>query len=168
MMKEKGFTLIELLVVVMVISALSGIMISLINSGGFRNKAKDTQRVSDLKQIQTALELYFSEYRQYPIAAGWIRVSGSNTLSSALSPIYINKTPVDPDNTGGDATPCGNPTGFRYNYKSSGTYYLLTAIMAVDTSNDASTCDSLNSWSSNSGCGGGFATQDVCYGVENP
>ena len=83
-LNQRGFTLIELLVVVLVISALSGIVISLINSGGFRQKAEDTQRVSDLKQIQTALELYFSDNRLYPITSGWVEVTGVDAVSTTL------------------------------------------------------------------------------------
>ena len=165
MKNERGFTLIELLVVVAVIAALSGVVVSIINSGGFQDKARDAQRIGDLKQTQTALELYFSDFRQYPVS-GWIRITGSDALSSALSPTYINEVPIDPENTGTGSNPCSSPTLFRYNYRSDGTYYLLTAIMAVATSNDESACNTLNNWGSS--CPAGFATQDVCYGVENP
>jgi len=166
---QRGFTLIELLVVVVVISALSGVVISIINSGGFRDKARDAQRIADLKQTQTALELYFSDFRAYPLSTsggGWILLTGSDAVSGALSPIYINEVPIDPQSSGTNAGPCSSPTIFRYNYRSDGTYYILTAIMAVATSNDHNLCEDLNNW--NSSCGGGFATQDVCYGVENP
>lgn len=165
---QKGFTLIELLVVVVVIGALSGIVLSMINSGGFRDKARDSQRIADLKQLQTALELYFSEYRAYPNSGGgnWIRITGTDTLSNTLRPIYINAVPIDPQQTGTDANPCSNVNNRRYNYRSSGTYYNLTAIMAVSTSNDESTCNSLNTWSN--ACGATYPTQDFCYGVESP
>ncbi len=165
---QHGFTLIELLVVVVVISALSGVVISIINSGGFRDKARDAQRIADLKQTQTALELYFSDFRAYPDSGGaWIHIDGtSDAATAALAPIYINEVPADAEDTGGSSDPCGSPEERRYNYRSDGTYYTLTAIMAVATSNDQNMCEDLNNW--NSGCGGGFATQDVCYGVENP
>lgn len=166
--EQSGFTLIELLVVVIVISALSGIVVSMINSGGFRDKAKDAQRIADLKQVQTALELYFSDFRQYPDSGSgaWIRVTGSDNMSSALVPTYINTMPIDPESTGTDSDPCNNPENPRYNYRSDGNYYVLTSVMAVDTSNDDSPCDWLNSWGSS--CSGGYPTQDFCYGVENP
>lgn len=165
---QQGFTLIELLVVVIVISALSGIVISMINSGGFRDKARDSQRIAELKQIQTALELYFSDFREYPDSdgnGGFANVNGSNDLSTALQTSYMNKVPTDPEALGSNTGPCQNPENFRYNYISDGTYYILTATMAVTSSNDDSACDSLNSWNS---CGGSFENQDVCYGVENP
>lgn len=165
-MKEKGFTLIELLVVVLVISALSGVVISMINSGGFRDKAKDAQRIADLKQIQTALELYFADNRAYPVG-GWLRVTGSDAVSNILSPTYINVVPSDPDGGTGD-NPCTVLENRRYNYLSAdGSSYMLTSIMAIASSNDDAQCSDLNGWGSN--CGGAvFATSDYCYGTENP
>lgn len=168
---ESGFTLIELLVVVIVISALSGIVVSMINSGGFRDKAQDSQRIANLKQIQTALELHFSDFRKYPDSGGgWLRVTGSNVpspdiMSDTLSPDYINTVPTEVEPKGTNSGPCASDQNLRYNYRSDGTYYILTAIMAVDTSNDNSECTSLNSWGDN--CGS-MTTADVCYGVENP
>ena len=88
---ESGFTLIELLVVVVVISALSGIVVSMINSGGFRDKARDAERVANLKQIQTALELHFSDFRAYPNSGSgaWLRVTGDdNMYESRHGPRY--------------------------------------------------------------------------------
>jgi len=165
-LNQKGFTLIELLVVVMVISALSGVVISLVNSGGFRDKAEDSQRVADLKQVQTALELYFSDNRTYPVS-GWTEITGSDSVSSTLSPSYINKMPVDPNGTTGHGTACGNIDAPRYNYISSGTgsSYILTATMALDTSAEGNTCAGLNNWDDFGGCSGDLTH---CYGVENP
>lgn len=63
--KKKGFTLIELLVVISIIGLLSTFaLISLDNS---RKKARDSKRKADLKQIQTALEVYYDKYGQYPL-----------------------------------------------------------------------------------------------------
>ena len=164
---ERGFTLIELLVVVMVIGALSGIVISLVNSGGFRQKAEDTQRVADLKQIQTALELYFSDNRAYPAISGWLEITGSDLLSGALSPIYINKMPSDPKGSTGLAVPCGTPESPRYNYVSNatGASYILTATMALENSVTGNACADLNNWGVTGDCSGDLTR---CYGVENP
>lgn len=164
---QKGFTLIELLVVVVVISALSGIVISMINSGGFRDKARDAQRIADLKRVQTSLELYFSDFRQYPNSGSgaWILLTGSDNLSAALVSSYIDKMPTDPEQGGSDNSPCNNPDNRRYNYISDGNYYMLTAIMAVVSSKDDSPCSALNAWGSSCSAG---STQDFCYGTENP
>ena len=53
---QRGFTLIELLVVVAIIGALSSIMLP--NFMAARERARDSQRKSDLKQLQKSLELY--------------------------------------------------------------------------------------------------------------
>ncbi|MCX6731429.1 MAG: prepilin-type N-terminal cleavage/methylation domain-containing protein, partial [Candidatus Parcubacteria bacterium] len=61
---KKGFTLIELLVVISIIGLLSSIVLASLNSA--RAKARDAKRMSDLHQLQLALELYYNQYGQYP------------------------------------------------------------------------------------------------------
>ena len=56
MRKQRGFTLIELLVVIAIIGLLSTLAVVALNNA--RMKSRDAKRVSDVKQIQTALELY--------------------------------------------------------------------------------------------------------------
>jgi len=58
-MNKKGFTLIELLVVIAIIGLLSTLAVVALNSA--RQKSRDSKRVADVKQIQTALELFFSD-----------------------------------------------------------------------------------------------------------
>ncbi len=57
---KKGFTLIELLVVISVIALLSTLALNAFSSA--RSKARDAKRISDLKALQTAMEMYKSEY----------------------------------------------------------------------------------------------------------
>src|SRR3989344_3413947 len=61
---RKGFTLIELLVVIAIIGLLSTLAVVALNNA--RLKARDAKRVADIKQIQTALELYYQENTAYP------------------------------------------------------------------------------------------------------
>lgn len=61
---KKGFTLIELLVVIAIIALLSTLAVVSLNNA--RTKSRDAKRVSDVKQIQTALELYFADQQGYP------------------------------------------------------------------------------------------------------
>jgi len=56
MRNKKGFTLIELLVVIAIIGLLSTLAVVSLNNA--RGKARDARRVSDVKAIQTAFELY--------------------------------------------------------------------------------------------------------------
>ncbi len=61
---KKGFTLIELLVVIAVIGLLSSIVLA--NLGNARLKAQDAKVVTELRQIQISLELYYNTYGAYP------------------------------------------------------------------------------------------------------
>ena len=65
-MNKKGFTLIELLVVIAIIGLLS--TLAVVALGSARVKARDSKRVSDLKQVQTALELYYTDQNAYGCA----------------------------------------------------------------------------------------------------
>jgi prepilin-type N-terminal cleavage/methylation domain-containing protein len=64
--RNKGFTLIELLVVIAIIGVLSSVVLASLNSA--RQKSRDAKRISDISQIQLALELYFDTNGEYPVA----------------------------------------------------------------------------------------------------
>jgi len=64
MKNKKGFTLIELLVVVAIMGLLSAMAIVSLNNA--RARARDARRLADVKQMQTALELYFLDTYAYP------------------------------------------------------------------------------------------------------
>ena len=65
-MKARGFTLVELLVVIAVVGVLMGIVVAVLNPATFFGRGQDSRRLSDLGQIQTALELDFADQDQYP------------------------------------------------------------------------------------------------------
>lgn len=58
--------MIELLVVIAIMGLLAATILASMNSA--RTNARNIQRITSLKQLETALELYFTEFRNYPIA----------------------------------------------------------------------------------------------------
>ena len=74
--KQRGFTLIELLIIIVIIVIL--VSISVIALNGQRAKARDAKRISDVKQIRTALEFYYSDEGEYPIEANPVVLGSQN------------------------------------------------------------------------------------------
>lgn len=87
---KRGFTLIELLVVIAIIGILSSVVLASLNSA--RQKGRDARRVSDIKQIQLALELYYDAHSNYPTA-----LSVANLVTAPNN--YISVIPADPSAT---------------------------------------------------------------------
>jgi general secretion pathway protein G len=98
MKKERGFTLIELLVVIAIIGLLSTMAVVALNSA--RQKSRDAKRIADVKQMQTALELYFNDQNAYPASAEV--AAGGSIASSGVT--YMAQVPTAP-------TPVDNPSG---------------------------------------------------------
>ena len=61
---QKGFTLIELLVVIAIIGILSSVVLASLSTA--RQKSRDAKRISDIGQVQLALELFFDAKQSYP------------------------------------------------------------------------------------------------------
>ncbi len=57
-MQKKGFTLIELLVVIAILAILSVVVILTINPAQMLRQARDSQRVSDMATLKSAISLY--------------------------------------------------------------------------------------------------------------
>ncbi len=88
-----GFTLIELLVVIAIIGLLASIVTASLNNA--RVKARDAKRLSDIKQIKSGLDLYFSHGSGYPDKATFDGAYSGNTLLSCGT-IPILKVIQDP------------------------------------------------------------------------
>ncbi len=129
---HKGFTLIELLVVIAVIGLLATIVATSVNSA--RLKARAAKRVSDLKQIQTALEMYYDTNNGYPNPGwgwrsecnAWGGYAASNVIPGLVS-TYLPTFPSDPSMNKTASTSC-------YLYLSNGTDYKLLDYNIVEFS----------------------------------
>lgn len=117
MMKKKGFTLIELLVVVAIIGLLATLAVVALNTA--RAKARDSKRVSDVKQIQTALALYFTDNSSYPTTANFVTGGAIGTSSV----IYMSKIPAAPSPSNDGSCPAGI-TDYVYSSDGTNTYTL--------------------------------------------
>ena len=119
-----GFTLIELLVVIAIIALLSSVaLIALVSA---RQKSRDAKRLSDMTQMNTAMELYFANFKGYP--------SSTNGVPQGLNPTYVATLPSAPTPedglcqnlqhacSGSNQPPCGIAANTYY-YVPSGTAF---------------------------------------------
>lgn len=120
-MNKKGFTLIELLVVIAIIGLLSTLSVVSLNNA--RQKSRDAKRVADVKQIQTALELYYNDAFAYPTS-----VSSGTALSYSGS-VYMTAVPTAPNPADGTCT-AGNNT---YTYSGGANTYTLNYCLGAST-----------------------------------
>lgn len=147
-MKRGGFTIIEVLTVIMVFSILVGI-------SGYAysvalKRTRDQQRITDLNNIKSAIELYYLDNKSFPgfnksneIALAEYQLAPavfSNCVNNAKGvwPTYIQNFPRDPKTLLGAATEdCnslkskheGEYVYFVNSYESPRTGYLLAGLM---------------------------------------
>ncbi len=99
--KQKAFTLIELLIVIAIIGLLSSIVLVALNNA--RGKGRDAKRIADIRQLVTALNLYYSDNNVYPPVVdpsgpgGW-ETTLNSYLTGLVSGGYISVEPNDPLN----------------------------------------------------------------------
>jgi len=114
-----GFTLIELLVVIAIIGLLASIIFIGLNNT--RKVARDVKRIADMKQIVTALDLFYDTNGYYPNSTdpqcgGWDTPGDGDFLEILHEHNIIASNPHDPL---GDS-PCGNYAYYRY---AAGSFY---------------------------------------------
>ena len=135
---KAGFTLIELLVVIAIIGLLASVVLLALN--GARQKSRDAKRLADVRQIASAMELFFNDVSAYP-SAGY---SSAQTFGSAdtsaynpsgtkilLTPTYIGLIPTAPLPQDGNCTTAQNSYG--YQASNTGNTYTLTFCLGAST-----------------------------------
>ncbi len=166
---RRGFTLIELLVVIAIIGILASIIMASMNTA--RQKGRDAKRVSDIKQLQLALELYYDANGNYPA-----NIYGSPSV--LVSGGYISAVPYDPN----ASAPCTSDSGSGcYIYVAlnssgcgvtctSGTSYHLGAVLEATNSaisSDSDACPGSVATAGNACAGGGSGVKDTAASTAN-
>lgn len=141
-----GFTLIELLVVIAVIGLLASIVSVATNSA--RAKARDAKRRGDLRQLVTALALYYdANSGAYPSTGesgnwyGNCATFGSHGTTGAtgwipnLAPAYLLALPLDPKPI---------PPTWCYLYTSNGIDYKILAYETVESLSSVPATDAMS------------------------
>ena len=132
---ERGFTLLELLVVIAIIGILASLLV--VNFINVRERSRDAQRKSNLRQIQSALELYRADTGEYPASSPGLKncpASGTKTDlgNTACSTVYMKSIPRDPSCP---TTPCSSVyNGGNYYYGTLGTGYQL--VVCLENANE--------------------------------
>lgn len=132
---NQGFTLIELLVVVAIIGVLTAVL--LVNLVGIRERAADTKLKSDLRQLKTALRIYYNDNQAYPADS-----NGNTTFngcgSGGITACALGDTF---QNAGGTTTYMGSvPAYSYYDQTNNGDGFVLGVVI-----NNASDADANNS-----------------------
>ncbi len=134
--KPRGFTIVELLIVIVVIAILAAVSVAAYN--GIQQRARDVQRVQDVKTIAKALEMYYADHGEYPpgkcttgcaINGDWSTTNDGSwvNLKNALVPEYMSALPSEPKPVGLNIH---NPANYGYGYfaSSAGIYCGTTTV----------------------------------------
>jgi len=144
---KKGFSLLELLITIAIIGILAGGTLVAIDIPTQLARSRNAQRKTDLKSLQSALEIYRSDQRKYPVS---LDLKLCAPLTGGASSVYMQKTPCEKK--------AGWPS-YSYTSPDGGVTYTITACLehlknTADPDAEATTC--------------GSNTNDKQYRVTNP
>lgn len=137
---RSGFTLIELLVVIAIIAILAAVVVLLINPIEILKRGRDSSRLSDLSNLQTAINAGLQDaagtaaavlcYNLTPPCSGNSTDAGANVRKvdgtgwvkvnfAGQASVTVPTLPIDPTNT----------STYKYSYYSDGSNYELNATL---------------------------------------
>jgi prepilin-type N-terminal cleavage/methylation domain-containing protein len=90
MFNRKGFTLIELLIVVVIIGILAAIAIP--KFAATKDKAKLASARTDVRNLETAQEAYFSDWNVYAASFATLQGGTNSTLSAGNTGTVVGVT----------------------------------------------------------------------------
>ncbi len=144
---KRGFTLIELTVVIGIVAILYAIIFGSVSNS--KSHSRDDKRISDIKQIQVALEQFNEACQQYPATPLTLNTSCVSTGEENVTfGSYIPNIPTDPQNS----------SSYVYTRTSSQQFCLRTTLEVQDASKrqDNANCDPT--------CTAG----NLCFSVKGP
>ena len=132
--RTSGFTLVELLVVIAIIAILAAVVVLIINPLEITRRGRDAARLTDLANLQQAINVVVQEATESGAAlfcsgasapctdnsnagtraidgSGWVKVNlaAQNNVSVPTLPI----DPIVPNTTANHYTYCGSATGWK-------------------------------------------------------
>jgi prepilin-type N-terminal cleavage/methylation domain-containing protein len=165
----RGFTLIELLVVIAIIGILSSVVLASLSTA--RKKGRDARRVSDLKQLSLALELYAdANSGKYPTTAAAPTAIG--TGGPLVTGGFISTVPSDPSNNANaygyvaTSSSCDNTTTNCTGYFLGATLEVAGQSGPLANDTDANAAITIGGTATNCNANAGAANEDV-YCVSN-
>jgi len=121
--KSKGFTIVELLIVIVVIAILATLVI--VTFTGIQQKARDSQRQTDINALDSHLEAYFAQNGYYPTLLDMQTPAFISANMKGLDPQAL----IDPKGSS-SATLVGTATTSAYGYTTTG---CTTTAVSSDT-----------------------------------
>ncbi len=95
-----GFTLVELLVAIVVVAIIGGVII--VSAAAAQKQARDGQRKSDLRKIQTALQQYYTDQGYFPLTSNFNLSTATSLKNPAGTVTYLQNVPKEPQSAGSD------------------------------------------------------------------
>ena len=97
--------------VIAIIGLLASIILASLNTA--QQKGRDARRISDMKEVQLALELDYDAANAYPVGTAVVGATATaGTLPAVLAPTYISQLPTDP------SQPTSGSSAYYYQYES--------------------------------------------------
>ena len=137
---KKGFTLLELLIVIGILAILSTTIVLVINPAELLRKARDSQRISDLNTMKTAIAYYVTETSSPKIGSlstsqtysdvagvncGGVGTNPSATATTTQSTNGTGWIPVEFSKMTGGSPIAALPTDPNKSSDSTGAYYYV-------------------------------------------
>lgn len=128
--RQSGFTIVELLIVIVVIIILAGLVIT--TFVGVQQKARDTERRTDINAVHAQIEAYYSQSGKYPSLANINDATASTGFRAVNFKGLDANAYADPKTTG--------TTTFSATAPATGTYVYGYVVTPSGCDNTATDC----------------------------